>query len=372
MEGKVSFFIQKEGAFFFLLLFFFNSFLWSQEVSRYSLSVRSHYGFVMVHRPYMAIFNERHVPNLEISFARKLTGEHQWQKEFLYPEVGISANILDLGNKELLGYGIGLCWFYNLPLVRSEKINYSLKVGQGFGWIEKKFDPETNYKNFANSTTINGFVYLNNMLTVAVTDRFRPSLGLSFVHFSNGAFQKPNLGLNIPSVNVGFDYHFGKTEINRDPVPVERIEKKWMYSISLGGSVKERKPAENKNYPVIVLRGSSHITKNYKSYWGYGLDVFYEEANKYDLQTYEHIESPTFSQTMQTGIFLSYLLQAGKVNYVVEQGIYLHNRYKEDGLLYHRIGTQYLLSPRLKFNATLKTHFAVADHFEFGLTYLLK
>jgi hypothetical protein len=205
------------------------------------------------------------------------------------------------------------------------------------------------------------------MLTVSVTPQLKPSLGLSFTHFSNGAFQKPNLGLNIPSVNVGLEYGFGKAEINQKPIPSAEKPGKRAYLLTLAGAKKERKPAENKNYPVFALFFTSHKSNNLKSYWGYGADLFYDDSKKRDLQK-EEASLPSFIETAQAGIHLSYLLKAGKVYYVVQPGVYVHSRYKEDGLMYHRLGTRYQLTENLLLNTTLKTHWAVADHFEIGLT----
>jgi hypothetical protein len=320
----------------------------------------------------MAILNEGHVTIGELSYSKILGGKESWQHAYRYPHMGFSLMFMDLGSPNILGTAASGSWFIDFPLVQGKRFAYSLKAGQGIGWVEKKFDYETNYKNFANSTTFNGFVNLSNMLHYRFSERIETSIGIAFVHFSNGSFRKPNLGLNIPAVNFGVSYRPGRSIAVEPPEQPLTRNTKTRYFITAAIAKKERIPLDDKQYTVHTISASLLKPVSIKSHIGGGLDFFYDASNKAELiaESEEDI-NPTFMETAQIGLHFSYVLQAGIVQFLVEPGFYFHSQYKAEGSLYHRIGTRYRLLEKLYLNTTLKTHFAVADHFEFGLTYQL-
>ena len=50
--------------------------------------------------------------------------------------------------------------------------------------------------------------------------------------------------------------------------------------------------------------------------------------------------------------------------------LYLRDRYRPNGPLYHRIGFRYQLKNGLYGNVTLKSHWAKADYMELGIGYV--
>jgi hypothetical protein len=321
----------------------------------------------------MAILSEGHVRAWELSISKSLSGKEDWEHAYRFPKVGFSAILLDLGNPDILGKAVGASWFIDFPLIVGKRLSYSLKVGQGIGWVEKKFHYETNYKNFANSTTFNGYVNLSNMLHIHLSDRLQSSIGLSFIHFSNGSFRKPNLGLNIPASNLGIAYSFGKPFVKEEPKSNIEINKKTQFLVNLAISKKERIPLDPDSYKTYTVSLSSNKPVSIKSNIGAGIDWFYDASNKQELiaESEEEI-NPSFIETAQIGLHFSYVLRAGNIDFIFQPGFYVHNTYSTEGVLYHRIGTRYRITDHFFFSTTLKTHFAVADHFEFGITYQLK
>jgi hypothetical protein len=53
-------------------------------------------------------------------------------------------------------------------------------------------------------------------------------------------------------------------------------------------------------------------------------------------------------------------------------GTYLYSNYKGNGFIYHGLGIKYKLSNQLSTAVILKTHYAKADYFLWGINYSLK
>jgi len=78
-------------------------------------------------------------------------------------------------------------------------------------------------------------------------------------------------------------------------------------------------------------------------------------------------------QTTQIGWQLGYGFWGNaQLAAFVQQGVYLYSLENLEGKLYQRIGIRRIMNEHLQFTASLKTHFAQADHLEFGILYLWK
>ena len=69
---------------------------------------------------------------------------------------------------------------------------------------------------------------------------------------------------------------------------------------------------------------------------------------------------------------MSYELVISRLSVIAHIGGYVIDNWKQDGLLYHRLGFNYRINKHFLANFTLKTHFAKADNFELGLGYILR
>ncbi len=56
-----------------------------------------------------------------------------------------------------------------------------------------------------------------------------------------------------------------------------------------------------------------------------------------------------------------------KFQIAVGLGIYLKDEYNADDQFYHRVGFRYFVNKNFYLNLTLKSHWAKADYFEYGL-----
>lgn len=357
----------KYRLFFSLIFLFFDSF--SQEKYTYGLEHTTHFGSILPHRPLVNEVIEGHSLISEISFFKNTKGTKQWQQIFGYPRIGFSTMVLDLGNPEELGSSYGIFPFIQFPL-NKRKIQWNLRFGYGIGYIEKSFDKETNFKNLVIGSKWNALISFNSLWNVALSKRMSTSAGVSLVHFSNGSFARPNLGINIFSVNWGIAYHFGeqKKQVPSEIPPRERV---WTKLIFANFGLKEIPPVEGPKYPVYT--GSFNLLKPFsrKSSYGFAVDLFYNSSLEERIQ-FNTGELTNNKDNIRVGVGGIYSLDVGNVSYMIQLGAYLHTQNKKQGYIYNRFTTRYYIKEKLFVNLGLKTHYAVAEFIELGIGYRFK
>jgi hypothetical protein len=352
----------------FLLIILISS-AYSQE-KKNLLSINAHYGFILVHRDNMGHLVKGHTPMLELNYSRKTSGEKDWQSLYNSPEYGLSLIYSDLANPEQLGFSSALFPYINFPLNRKKHMNLHLKVGTGIGYISKVFDYRENHKNIAVSSHLNGVVNLQ----LSNRIQLHPSLllhnGIAFTHYSNGAYKMPNLGLNQVTLHSGFIYNFGQ---NVNFIRREKINPTKKYRFSFIGTTgwKELFGAGGPKYSIYTLRGSGEKFISPKSSVGTGLDFSFNNSMERRLAADSLVLENPF-QYLQQGINMAYALNIDELSFYMNFGVYLHNAAKKDGLFYNRIGVKYHIKNNLLFNVSLKSHFGIADHFEWGIGYIIK
>ncbi len=328
-----------------------------------------HHGSILPHRPQVNEIIEGHSQAYELSFYKSTIGEKSWQQLYNYPKMGVSALAINMGNEQEIGMGYGIFPFIEIPLNR-RKINWRLKIGYGLGYIEKPFDRETNFKNIAIGSHFNVLIYANMGWSIKLSDALRTSAGVSFIHFSNGSYSRPNLGVNVFSINTGLSYNFGKKE----KVLVNEIEErphKWTKSIMLGVGIKEIPPVEGPKYFVSSYSFNIIKTRAEKSSFGFGADFFYNTSLS-DLIANDTTTSPSGMDNFRFGLVGIYSFDFGKISLMIEMGGYVFSKYKGNGDIYNRFTMRFNVNNKLFLNAGLKTHFAVADFIEVGIGYNIK
>ncbi|MCO6501126.1 MAG: acyloxyacyl hydrolase [Vicingus serpentipes] len=351
-----------------LFLLFINQYA-QKEQRPFGIKETFHYGFIAPHRPIVNELLEGHTKAYELSFYKNTLGKKQWQQLYNYPTVGLSLIYLDLANPAQLGKSFG-CFPYLSFLVTDKKISWEIKFGAGVGYIEKPFDKTTNYKNLAIGSSMNGLININSQWTTRLTDDVNTSLGVSVIHFSNGSFKRPNLGINIFSLNLGVAYHFGKPQEQHTQEMVDR-ERSWSKNFSIAVGLKEIPPVEGPKYFVSTYSFNLIKTRSNKSSFGAGLDVFYNTSLTH-LIAQDSTKKQSSMDNFRGGITLIYSLDFGQFSTLFQMGGYLFAKEKSSGVIYHRVQTRYAINDQLFFNLGLKTHYVVADFVEVGLGYRFK
>jgi hypothetical protein len=354
---------------FFCFVLFFINLSAQKEYKPFGVKGTFHNGFIAPHRSVVNEIIEGQTKVFELSVYKYTSGEKQWQRLYNYPKIGISLLYFDLANTNQLGNSLGITPYFSF-FVTNKKIAWEVKFGAGIGYIEKPFDRVNNYKNLAIGSSFNALISANSQLSIQLNNKLSTSLGLSIIHFSNGAFTMPNLGINILSLNMGMAYRFGENKTQFD-VKIEERERTWSKNVTLGFGLKEILPVEGPKYFTTTTSFNFMKVRSNKSTFGVGLDLFYNSSLT-QLIAQDTSKTQTNFDNFRGGLTVIYSLDFGKFSTLLQLGGYFFAKEKKKGLIYNRLTTRYHLNDKVFINLGLKTHIAVADFVEVGVGYKIK
>lgn len=368
----------KYGLIYFCVIFFSikitaqNTFK-KKDSSIISMETKLHYGFIMPHHKYIQYLSTGHFTAFELNVGKQTNGRKKWHQLYNYPYIGLSFWTANMANPEVLGSVYTLYPYLNFNLVDHRKLDFNFRFGTGIAYITKKFEPFDNYKNLLIGTNLNVAISLLYELKWAIQQHIQLSTGVGMTHFSNGALKMPNLGINIPTVNVGVAYllntnkpFFVPTEslCNKDTTKFE------IQSIVSGG-IKEIYPACGDKFGVFSWSNSLIKTWSLKRKIGVGIDLFWEFSNIRSLKR-QGIEVKHAYEVIKPGVHILHQLRFSRLSLVTQLGFYIYAKDKSDGPVYDRLALQYKLNNNILLNVALKTHFAKADYVEWGIGYSIR
>jgi len=132
-------------------------------------------------------------------------------------------------------------------------ISISFRFGMGPAWVNRIYDAETNPDNFFFSSHLSFIVVLNAAVNYCLSSRLTTRVSFNYNHISNGGLMQPNIGMNFPTLNAGFDYSL--TEVSfpiraKDTMQILYPDKSW-WDVYILGTRKNVNNGEEKLYPVI-------------------------------------------------------------------------------------------------------------------------
>lgn len=331
------------------------------------ISAKTKGGILLAHRPVMAHLVQGHAIAAELGLNLRTDGDRAWEQKLNYPTYGFSFFASSTGNKAVIGNAFSLYSFIDIPIVRVKKFSLSTKLGGGLGYVTKPFNQIKNPKNVAIGSAFNGFIQLGAFLNYENSSNTF-SIGLDMSHFSNGSSKLPNLGLNLPYLSLGYVHHLE---------PLKIVQEKLEYNFSkeitieiLGiVSPKQVFPTGGRTAPVFAL--ASFFQKRITPISGVevGLDLI---SNQSHFNVYKEIEKTQW-MVLQVGVYAGYLFHVtDELRFYTGMGGYVKNELDPAGYFYHRLGVRYRTKKRLIFQFGIKSNFAKADYFEYGIGYRIR
>ena len=338
-----------------------------QEESKW-LSATSHYGFIIPHSVGMEYLINGHTRGGETSLYKTTGGKHKWERDYNNPDIGISVLYLFLANPSQLGFGLGIHPYVNFPLIKGKHSGLKFKAATSVGYLSKIFDPVNNFKNIAIGSHLNGFVNLRLNAYHDLGKDLRIEYGIGLSHFSNGAYKMPNLGINIPTLALGLAYKCSSQKVSLPEMVNDSLKSNYEVVCVAGGCKAEVPPPLHNNYLAFTFSSSIDWVKLTKHRFLIGAELGYNGGNAERLEENTPLMK-TRADLLQEGIKLGYAFRIGQLELPLEFGYYLHTLCKSNGMYFHRIGLRYYMTNNILLNLTLKTHWAVADYWEFGVGY---
>jgi hypothetical protein len=330
------------------------------------LGARAHYGFLWPHRPVAWYLVQDHASAFEVFAERMFRGDKPWQQHYNGPSYGFGFMYSGMANPDVIGGGVRLIPYLHLPFVRGDRSSFGMRLGWGVGYIFKPFDRRENFKQITTGSRINTAIQL--MLEYRVdVGRMRYATGLSIDHWSNGAFKLPNLGANLVSVNAGISYALSPPiAFNQmaDTIPFVRRKREQSVVGAFGVSEVARPLSGQHSVYSMVAQVQWHVTP--KSSFSAGMDIF----NKGSLSTiHPELKEMDRIDHTQIGVHGGWALGFGRGELLLQMGAYVYSPYPDESVLFHRLGMRYRSGDHLVWHIALKSHYAVADHWEWGIGY---
>lgn len=347
-----------------LLLLWHSKLLYAQN-DNFGVNVGPRIGYLMPHRSTMAHLVRNHVLGAEVNGVLQTDGQKQWHHDFNFPEINLGLFYGNLGNDEILGNALGLAGGIYLPYIKRNGWSFGSHLEAGLGYVTKHYDIIENPKNNAIGSHVN--------CLVSIAFRFEKQflqhgigMSIGMRHLSNGAFELPNLGVNIPSLSLNYSYYFKPIETYDEAIEEREGQKlkTWNFYTQIIGSAKQIYPTGGNRYGVVSLTNYTHYKISNKCVLETGVDAIYNESiviyNKGDHGK---------EKNLQFGLYAAYVLPIHRFEFLVAMGRYVYNPLDPAGMWYHKFGSRFQIVDRLWANISIKSHWAKADYFEYGLTF---
>ncbi len=324
-------------------------------------------GFFINHRPHLARLQQHHAKGFEVSYLFANTGRKMWYHNFHHPTIGLCYTYLYTGSPNYLGNAHAITSILKFPFVNNNFYKLNMQAGVGLGWVTKIYDVRTNYKNVAIGSHLNCAIQLrfNNELHISKNDNVNFSVGI--MHWSNGSYRTPNLGINMALIGLGYTHHFGMHAIMRDTFTRPTLPRSSISAMAVTFP-KEIYPAGGPTYLGSCLSIDFERQWHIRTIYTAGLDFFYDNSliNKVADSV---LSNSSFTYNTRVGAHLSFIKKLDRFEIWMQMGYYLHNRLPETLNLYHRVGIRQYISKNMFVTFNLKTHFAKADNAELGIGY---
>lgn len=138
-----------------------SSICYSQEQARYIpntnfFEARYQKGFIYNHATAIKKLNKGNISAIDINYGWQTKGNSTWQQLYRYPKAGVGFYYSMLNYPEILGNGLALYGFINIPLLEyRDKIVFSYHTAFGSTYVTKVYDLEAPVQNEAYSTHFN-------------------------------------------------------------------------------------------------------------------------------------------------------------------------------------------------------------------------
>ncbi len=328
------------------------------------VEARGSYSIFMAHRPNLLAYPTGHFGMYEFNVGVKTSGSKSWHQLYHYPNIGLSIFYTNIANNKYTGSAAATLAYIQFPYARFKKSQFNFKLALGPGWLEKKFDRINNYKNLVTGTHLNAAIQLTQSYAIELTPRQLISLGICLTHFSNGAFKLPNLGVNLAGLQLGYQFKFN--DVRNPLLDTNKFERKLNYLFAYSCGLKQVYPVLGKQY--FLSNFSFIILNNYKEKASVGLlfDLFKDDSVINQMK-YDTDSSNNDKTNLQAGIGAVYEIAIDKFTIPLAAGFYVYNNYKVLPVMYLKFALNYYITKNIHVSFNLKSHYAKADYFSYGL-----
>ncbi|RLD80822.1 MAG: hypothetical protein DRJ10_06925 [Bacteroidetes bacterium] len=300
-------------------------------------------------------------------------GYTDWQKVYHGPYYGAGLSVGDFYNAEEVGYPISLYGILGIPIKRWKKLElYSeFQFGMAFNW--EHYDSISNPKNLVIGGGLTVHLNIGVNAFYPITKNLDLGAGISFIHFSNGGFERPNKGFNIYAPSVELKYHLAGRPNVRSVKSSGRLERSNdLYFMAGYGDHQLNDYELDTNYYAVAGISTIYFTQLSNAFrLGYGTDFNYWMGL---TALPDGTMEPRGFENLTVGILLQPEFIIDKLTLVSGIGIYaIHLNYGNFNQTYQRLGVRYEFYKNLSFGVNVRAiNFMLAEFLEFNIGYRIR
>ncbi len=320
------------------------------------------------------IFAEKMPYSFQINWHRANYYNQNRLNRYGFSDFGISFLYHDFRD-EVLGKNYGIYGFMAFYLIKpSNAFQLSLRLSQGFAYNTNPYDKLKNSKNqFFGSNWLFPFDVGLYLKSPKLFYNWRLQLGFSVFHYSNGNYESPNYGANIPSVSIGLVYD-KRTNKTLHHITNNKYDKKWQYAGFLRFGVNESDYYDSGKYPFLVPGFQIAKQLSFRHKISFGIELFLSYFLKEQIR-YEYYAMTEFQMTKipdfkRIGIFAGHEFYYQKFGIDFGMGYYIYYPYAFETRYYSHLATKFYLNKHWQLIYGLKFHhFSRAEALELGVMY---
>lgn len=294
---------------------------------------------------------------LGLRLLKSTQGQEWWHQPHQFPRFGVNINYLDF-NDPVLGQVISAQFTGERKIIHKKRWRFNFLAGMGLAWATNPFDRQKNNKNIMLGSHLNSSWIANFSFAFRLKVPWYLLLETGIIHYSNGAMQLPNQGVNLATVNLGVSYKpQAPTTANvafTSPLP----KSQWLVSSSIG--FVEKYPTNGFKYRVYGLQAFRQQMWGRVTFWQIGLEGFY---NTWLYELTRPQEQPNAGR-LAVNAGLGWV--AGKVQGDIALGVYAYKPQIIDSWVYERYGLRYFITPHLFVSFHVKSQRGSVDNLEFS------
>ena len=354
-----------------ILLFLFCSI---QSTAQYrSVGLHVIGGGLIKHRNFITIDYTKPSFGFEFNYEQKADGSKNWHKACRYPRWGVSYLFLHFGNKEELGWAMGLVPYVNIDFLNKERFRLYGTFGVGLAVVSAPFDRISNPRNNVIGSYINNNTRFELGLDIHLNSQFSLRNTITFTHYSNAASQLPNLGINVLSGRFGLMYHISaKQKVSEVPSTVES-DKRVHFSFHSSFGFREISTTNGPKFPMLQINVQSGLFITSNQLLQAGLEYDYQGA------VYEFMRnnggfaaSELMARASRVSFVLSDEVFIGRFSMQFQAGVYLTRNDYQPWFMHFRLTAKYYfrnifdkgIKPYLL--VAIKAHKIVAEYYSVG------
>lgn len=339
----------------------------------HSIELKIYGGRNMPHRAGMESLARTNMGG-ELNYYFSTKSGNFYDKKYRSPQHGFGVSYNYLGYPKVLGSAYSVYSFMDFAIANAKIFRLGLRVNAGLAYATEKYDRETNPENLAISTNLCFYLNVGANFAFRLPYGFELKLMPMFMHYSNGAVLKPNLGLNQLAVSV---------LLSKDLATKNYMQKRHDYQDHLSpheawlmGTLSTADEYsvgyEGRGGGFLCSTVAAGYTYQYGKIGkvGASFDMFYNENMKYyyfdDERGLVEFYSK-FSDIVKFGVSVGHQFVYRRFEFMTYLGAYVYNKVWAYDWVYFRVGARYYVTDYVFLNLSLKAHGFKAQYIESGI-----